>query len=205
MLLILINNALKKYFDQDAEIAARLQQLENQPLLLKLTDLRKQLLITTSGASISVSEYPVDAVAPPITTTIHANIITLLRIASGADYQSVLHSGDLRIEGAVEPANRLYTIFTQVDIDWEEIASTYMGDALAHQLGNLARGAQSYRRRSIKNLRADLSEYLQEESRMLPAKTEIERFLHNVDVLDADIERLEARVRRLVKVYNPYP
>jgi ubiquinone biosynthesis protein UbiJ len=43
----------------------------------------------------------------------------------------------------------------------------------------------------------DLSEYLQEESRIVPAKPEIEAFMDGVDILRSDVDRLHARVERL--------
>ena len=199
MLLKFINNSLKQYFNSDPEVAAQLQDLADQYLLLKLTDVKKQFLITPTDSSIVVTEYKNGKDKNEITTTIHSNVIALLRLGLGADYQSMLNSGVLKIEGDVELANQLRAIFMRVDIDWEEVASKYVGDSLAYQLGVFARRAKNYQLRSVENLRLDVSEYLQEESRITPTKVEIEKFLNDVDELDADIERLEARTRRLVE------
>ena len=199
MLLKLINNSIKKYFDSDPEVAAQLHELEGHQLLLELTDLKKEFLITPIDSSIIVTEYQNDEAVKEITTTIHANVITFLRLALGADYQSMLNDATLKIDGDVELANRLRTIFTKVDIDWEEVASKYVGDSLAYQLCIVARRTKSYKQRSFENFRLDVSEYLQEESRIVPTRVEIERFLNDVDTLDADIDRLEARLRRLGK------
>ena len=199
MLLKFINNSLKQYFNSDPEVAAQLQDLADQYLLLKLTDVKKQFLITPTDSSIVVTEYKNGEDKNEITTTIHSNVIALLRLGLGADYQSMLNSGVLKIEGDVELANQLRAIFMRVDIDWEEVASKYVGDSLAYQLGVFARRANNYQLRSVENLRLDVSEYLQEESRITPTKVEIEKFLNDVDELDADIERLEARTRRLVE------
>lgn len=202
MLLKFINNSIKKYFDSDPEVADQLHELEGQQLLLKLTELKKEFLITPIDSSIIVTEYQDNEAIKEITTTIHANVITLLRLALGADYQSMLNDATLKIDGDVELANRLRTIFIKVDIDWEEVASKYVGDSLAYQLGVVARRTKSYKQRSVENFRLDVSEYLQEESRIVPTRVEIERFLNDVDTLDADIDRLEARMRRLVEVCN---
>ena len=43
-----------------------------------------------------------------------------------------------------------------------------------------------------------MSEYLQEESRILPTKVELDRFMSDVDGLDANVQRLEARIQRLM-------
>ena len=203
MFLKLINNALKKYLDSDPEIAAKLNKFEGQCLLVHLTDIEKEFLVTPIHAGIEVSEHVVDEDASEeselnITTTIHSNIISLARMGLGAEYQSMLNSGALKIEGDVEFANQLRSIFMQVDIDWEEIASKYVGDAVAYQVGLFVNKFKNYKKRSVDNFRLDVSEYLQEESRIVPTKVELDRFMSSVDSLDANVQRLEARIQRLM-------
>ncbi|NNC68142.1 MAG: hypothetical protein HKN83_08930 [Gammaproteobacteria bacterium] len=205
MLLKLINNALQKYLDSDPEIAAKLNKFEGQRLLVHLTDIEKEFLLTPVNSSVVVSEHVVDEDASEeselnITTTIHSNIISLARMGLGAEYRSMLNSGSLKIEGDVEFANQLRSIFIQVDIDWEEIASKYVGDAVAYQIGLIANKFKNYKKRSIENFRLDVSEYLQEESRILPTKVELDRFMIGVDSLDANVQRLEARIQRLMSM-----
>ncbi len=205
MLLKLINNTLQKYLDSDPEIAAKLNKFEGQRLLVHLTDIEKEFLLTPVNSSVVVSEHVVDEDASEeselnITTTIHSNIISLARMGLGAEYRSMLNSGSLKIEGDVEFANQLRSIFIQVDIDWEEIASKYVGDAVAYQIGLIANKFKNYKKRSIENFRLDVSEYLQEESRILPTKVELDRFMSGVDSLDANVQRLEARIQRLMSM-----
>lgn len=205
MLLKLINNALQKYLDSDPEIAAKLNKFEGQRLLVHLTDIEKEFLVTPIQSGIVVSEHIVDEEAldagkPEITTTIHSNIVSLAKMGLGAEYQSMLNSGALKIEGDVEFANQLRSIFMQVDIDWEEIASKYVGDSVAYQVGLFVNRFKNYKKRSVDNFCLDVSEYLQEESRILPTKVELERFMGGVDNLDANVQRLEARVQRLMNL-----
>ncbi len=203
MFLKLINNALQKYLDSDPEIAAKLNKFEGLCLLVHLTDIEKEFLVTPIHAGIEVSEHVVDEDASEeselnITTTIHSNIISLARMGLGAEYQSMLNSGALKIEGDVEFANQLRSIFMQVDIDWEEIVSKYVGDAVAYQVGLFVNKFKNYKKRSVDNFRLDVSEYLQEESRIVPTKVELDRFMSSVDSLDANVQRLEVRIQRLM-------
>lgn len=197
MLLMFINRLLRWYFNSDPEVASQLGELENQRILLSLTDLKRSFLITVENTSVIVAEYQRDKEAKEIAVTVHVGVATLLRLALGEDYMPMLRSGTLKIEGDVETVDRLHAIFTRVEVDWEEIVSEYVGDSLAYQSGVFVRRAKNYLRRSGENFRLDVSEYLQEESRTVPTRTETDRFLHDVDALDADIERLEARVSRL--------
>jgi ubiquinone biosynthesis protein UbiJ len=203
MLVNLINNALKKYLDSDPEISAKLSKFEGQCLLVHLTDIEKEFMVTPVNAGVVVSKHVVDedTSGEPelnITTTIHSNIISLARMGLGSEYQSMLNSGSLKIEGDVEFANQLRSIFMQVDIDWEEVASKYVGDAAAYQVGLFVNKFKNYKKRSVDNFRLDVSEFLQEESRILPTKVELDRFMGDVDDLDANVQRLEARIQRLM-------
>ena len=202
MLLNLINNGLKKYLDSDPEISVKLNEFEGQCLLVHLTDIEKKFLVTPIQAGVVVSEHIVDEDAEndelQISTTIHSNIISLVRMGLGAEYQSMLNSGALKIEGDAEFANQLRSIFMQVDIDWEEVASKYVGDSVAYQVGLFVNKFKNYKSRSVDNFRLDSSEYLQEESRILPTKVELDRFMNGVDDLDANVQRLEARIQRLI-------
>lgn len=201
MLLTLINNAMQKYLDSDPEIASKLSQFEDKYLLLKLTDINKCFVVIPSPSKITVREFSENCDeegTQDFTTKIESNIISLMRLGLGGDYQSMLNKGTLTMEGDVEFANQLFAIFKEIDIDWEEVTSKYVGDSIAYQLGLFASKVKNYSSRSADNFRLDISEYLQEESRILPTRVEIDRFMSDVDHLDADVQRLEARVLRLI-------
>jgi ubiquinone biosynthesis protein UbiJ len=72
-----------------------------------------------------------------------------------------------------------------------------IGDVAARQVANFARGLLDWGRRAGGSLATSVAEYLQEEGRDLPTRTETEEFLADVDRLRDDTERLEARLARL--------
>ncbi len=108
-----------------------------------------------------------------------------------------LFSGQVEIQGDTELAHRLGKILGAMDIDWEEQLSQLTGDLIAHHVGNLARDAAGWGRNTLHTLGLDLQEYLQEESRVIPGRSEIEAFLADVDRLRDDVERLQARISLL--------
>ena len=59
MLLEFINNSLTKYLESDPEVASQLHELKGQVLLLNLTDLNEEYLITPTHSSRgSLSHIP---------------------------------------------------------------------------------------------------------------------------------------------------
>jgi ubiquinone biosynthesis protein UbiJ len=101
------------------------------------------------------------------------------------------------IQGDTDTGEQFQDILSAVDWDWEEQLSRITGDVLAHQAGKLARKATLFIKNSRSTLQQDISEYLQEEVRLLPARIEVGYFLEEVDQLRADVDRLSARVDRL--------
>lgn len=104
---------------------------------------------------------------------------------------------DVEIVGDTQLGKAFKELLDSVDIDWEEHLSRVTGDTLAHQLGNTLRNIFSWGQRATDTLSHDMAEYLQEESRDLPARGAVEEFLDAVDTLRSDTDRLEARIRRL--------
>ncbi|MCI0654518.1 MAG: sterol-binding protein, partial [Methylococcaceae bacterium] len=63
--------------------------------------------------------------------------------------------------------------------------------------GNLVRGALQWGRESHEAMKLNITEYLQEERRDLPTAYECNELFKHVDILRADAERMEMRVKRL--------
>lgn len=129
-------------------------------------------------------------------TTLRGSPLGLARMAMGGTGEG-LFTGEVEIHGDVALGQRFRRIWDGLEIDWEEHLSQYTGDILAHQAGNIVRGLGEWGRQGAARLRQDLGEYLQEERRDLPHRNETAAFLGAVDRLRDDVERIDARVRRL--------
>lgn len=123
--------------------------------------------------------------------------LDLLRAGDREAGAEQLFSQRVRIEGDSGLAQRFGAILGDVDIDWEEHLSRIVGDVAAHEVGSAARAARELGQRTGRTAEQNLREYLQEESRLLPTRYEVNEFLDAVDVLRDDVERLAARVERL--------
>ncbi|MGD0501545.1 MAG: sterol-binding protein [Steroidobacteraceae bacterium] len=102
-----------------------------------------------------------------------------------------------RVAGDAEIAARYRELFALARPDLEEELSRLIGDLPARRLSLAAQGAIGWARRAGRTARENLAEYLQEESRDLVARPEVEEFVHGVDRLRDTAERVEARLARL--------
>jgi ubiquinone biosynthesis protein UbiJ len=129
--------------------------------------------------------------------TLSGSPFDLLRASAPDQGVGELFAGHVRFGGDEGLAQRFSQTLAGLDIDWEEFLAQRIGDVPAHEIGRLGRRARSGAQRFRANARETLSDYLTEESRLLPHRFEVEAFLEDVDTLRDDTERLEARIARL--------
>ncbi len=78
----------------------------------------------------------------------------------------------VHIHGDAEVAQTFSELLKQARPDLEEELSRVIGDVAAHQVGNVARSALGFARRAADTFAQNVSEYLQEEGRDAPSRTE---------------------------------
>jgi len=127
---------------------------------------------------------------------ISGSLLTLARMA-GAPGTEALRQGSLDISGDVQLAGDFQKLLALAKPDLEEELSAIVGDVAAHRLGELARGARRWSREARATMGANIREYLQEESRDVPSRYEVDRFGDAVGKLRDDVDRLAARINRL--------
>jgi ubiquinone biosynthesis accessory factor UbiJ len=186
--------ALNRYLALDPDTLARMAELEGRVIGLQWrgTDLALYFLPGPGGVQV-LNHYEGEP-----DTLLSGSPLALAELGLGGDRERALFSGAVEIHGDTASGQRFQQILEAMDIDWEEHLARLIGDVAAHQAARLAREGQQYLRGSADTLRQDLGEYLTEESRLLPARIEVENFLADIDRLRMDTDRLEARVLRLL-------
>lgn len=127
---------------------------------------------------------------------ISGSLLTLARMA-GEPGTSALRDGSLELTGDPHLADDFQKLLAYARPDIEEELSSVVGDVVAHRLGDLARGVRNWSRDARSTMGANIREYLQEESRDVPSRYEVDRFADKVSALRDDVDRLEARMNRM--------
>lgn len=186
-----LERALNHYLALDPDSPRRLQRLLGRRVDLEILGLRLRFSVARNGVQLlSQDSGTPDAV-------LRGSPAALARLKLADNPGKALVEGEVRIEGDSAVAQDFGDLLGGVDIDWEELAAHMLGDVAAHRLGRWVRGAVGWARRSADGLARDLGEYLQEESRQLPARSEVEALLDDIDRLRSDLDRLAARIERL--------
>jgi len=186
-----VETALDRALALDPETADRLAGLEGRVLALVLEGLDLTLYLVLGRRIQVLGSYEGEADAE-----IRGTPLALARMPFEQKGRS-LFAGEVRLSGDSEVAHRFQAALEDLDIDWEALLAGVIGDPAAHQIGRGARGLGQWLSQAADTLAADLGEYLREESRLTPARIELENLFADIDRVRSDADRLEARIRRL--------
>jgi len=129
--------------------------------------------------------------------TISGNLPAFARMLVGEIAAAAMAAADMQIKGDMKLGQHFKDIMDNIEIDWEENASRYLGDVLAHKLGNVARTVHDWRVQAYENMTQTAVEFLQQESRLSPSISEVEEYLQGVDAVRNDADRLAQRIQRM--------
>jgi len=198
----LIDVAINRYLGLDTTAKSAVSRLSGKSIEIRLSDAGVFFFLCPEQDHMTVvNHYDGDA-----DTTMTASILTLARLGLGIadDGADSLFSGDVEITGDASLGQQFHNLLKNVQIDWEEIISNYTGDIVAHQIGNSIRTLSRWGKNTVATLSLDTTEYLQEESHQLPSTWEMQTFLSNIDAIRIDVDRAEAKTKRLLALNDQF-
>ena len=128
---------------------------------------------------------------------ISGSLLSLARLATPSATEAI-RDGSVELHGDARVAQSFQQLLRYARPDIEEELSSLFGDTAAHSMGNFARRAGEWGKDARETLQQNISEYLQEESRAVPGRAEVDAFRHNVETLRDDVARFEARLNKIV-------
>ncbi|SRR5436190_9110318 len=185
-----LERALNREIAESSAALDLLAELDGESLGVDVRGLGLHCVLRASRERIAVEPRSVAS------ATLTASPFDLLRLVRASDLATLRGTG-ATITGSPEVAERFAKLLKLARPDLEEHAARWIGDVPAHALGEAARDAGAWLERAARTLRADAAEFLQEESRALPAALEAQAFYADVDKLRDDVERAAARLARL--------
>lgn len=130
-----------------------------------------------------------------IDASLGGNALSLASLLTGS--KDSLQNSKVKVSGDMAKAQRLQSILSAANIDWEYHLSRLFGDVPTQTASNAAQKGMQQAKSSIDSLAQDLDEYLHEEKRLLPGEIEVEEFYRRIDELKLRADRLAARIKQL--------
>ncbi|MBI1394479.1 MAG: hypothetical protein GC151_00755 [Betaproteobacteria bacterium] len=125
--------------------------------------------------------------------TVRLSPLTAARLAGG----DLSARSDVDTEGDDALARAVWHVASNLRWDAEEDLSRLVGDIAAHRIAGAARSAKAAGSDALARTGVAIAEYVTEEAHLSPPAAELEDFLHRVDELRDDVDRLESRIARL--------
>ncbi len=186
---------LNRYLGRDPTAVSECEQLIGRSMAVHLRELDLTLQVVPVRGGLALTQDTGEASDVRMDTSVPASLRLLA--ARPEQRQAMIASGQVRITGDVQLADRLFRILRRVDFDPEELVASVLGDVAGHRVGVLVRGLLAWGSRAGATLGVDTVEYLREETHDLAHGADVAEWMDAVDTLGADVERLAARVRRV--------
>lgn len=178
--------------DDNAEALALCAKLEGRTVALEFREFGAPLYLRPHARGIEIFNHWRGEPDVTVQGTVPALLFANLNREPGTP-------AGVRIAGDAGLGQEFQKLVRLLDIDWEDRLARLVGGPAAYRVGQALRGFGGWTRESAGRFGDNLREYLQEESRDLPLRAEVESFNGAVDGLRADIDRLDARVQRLFR------
>lgn len=112
------------------------------------------------------------------------------------DHKTLAGTG-VELIGSSNLLVQIQTILSDLDIDWEDALSDYLGDITSHALANHLRGKGRWLKDRLSSGQRLVGEYLTEELEATPHKYALAEFNRGVDEFVLAVDKLEARFNKL--------
>ncbi len=195
----LLASALNKYLALDPEAPEKLTALDGKVICIDIKGPNKTIYLLINDSRISaVKTHDIEPDA-----TIIGSPAALFKLGVHRDSAPLFFAGEVEIRGDTRLGRQFKSLLAEMEIDWEEHLSGYVGDIAAHRIAVLFNNLRKWSKSAADNLADDVGEYLQEESRDVVSGAEMGMFYQQVDKLRDDTERLIARIDRLPGIGRP--
>jgi len=191
MLLTTLERSINRVLLTAAGGPAAIQDLEGKVIELHLDDLDVSVWAASNGRSLRLSSVNPGKQDLRVSGRSSEMLKAALEGRAGGRFPS-----EVTVEGNMDTARQVQHLLQALDPDWEEALAGVTGDSVAHGLGRAARQGMTWGRETGDALSRNLAEYIRDELRVVPDRSEVEAFLDAVDTLREDVDRLAARIDR---------
>lgn len=194
-LLASVEHGLNRVLRLDSTALPRLAALEGKVIAIDCLQPALQLYILPDEDGLLLAAHR----ESEADCTLRAPASSLIQLALAKDKTAVLHSPQVQLHGDSAVLLDLVAVLQDLELDWEYELSRWLGPVPTALLAGHLRLRARWTRQGLARFSQNLSEYLAEESRTLVGRREAEAAFSELDRVKVDVERLEARIRRLAR------
>ncbi len=171
-----------------------LKKLEQKTLTLVLSEFSFPLSLSIDNNKVIVSGLTERA-----DCTIKTSLKTLQELKAEQQLTELIKQDKLDLTGDIKVAQQFLTIAENLNIDWQSELATHIGDMPTHKLVQLGKKVTDKFQFASKQIKADASEYIVHEKRLVVTRSQIEHFSQQVSQLSNEVDQVSARIEALTK------
>ncbi len=185
-----LQQTLNARISDDLDLQHGLKKIGNKSITLHLTGLELRLHFFIRENNIEIlNQY--DGTLDAEINIAPLTFLSLINSTEAADKQIFDTRGDKAL------ADSFLNLLPLLKIDWEKQLSKITGGVIASQAGSQFRRYKNEQQRNWQSMQDNVSEYLQEETQLLPSKYEFDDMRESNEQLRQKLSGLEQRVEAL--------
>ncbi|MDH5434841.1 MAG: SCP2 sterol-binding domain-containing protein [Gammaproteobacteria bacterium] len=147
--------------------------------------------------SIAISNLNDKKVSAVISGKLSDYIQMALKGSKGG--KDAVFTGEIHFSGDINTARQFQEYLLSLNLDWQEPISQIFGDVAGYQISKGIVGFASFMEQWFDETKKDIPEILQHELNVTPSHLETEHFFEKIGDLRGHADRLEAKIKRLIK------
>ena len=187
-----IEPGINKLLAFDEQASQKLTKLENKSLSVCLTDLSVSIKLQVLNNKVQLSSN-IDDYDCLVTTSSQY----LRSLSDASQLTKLIKQDNLELDGDLAIAQSFSDLLINNDIDWQELLSSYFGDAMAHKIATGIKILANNIKVKSKDMDYTLSTAITEELKLSPHYNEVSLFIDDVDSLSAKVDKLAATINKL--------
>jgi ubiquinone biosynthesis protein UbiJ len=186
--------ALNRLLILEPQLKVELQNSQHKVLCIELRDWQHSIALTYTGQQFMILSGYTDQADCHIS----ANVDTLMQLTNPSLLTQLIRQDKLDLDGDLQLAQSYSNAFSNLNINWAEHLSHYLGDAPAQQLVNCFHEAKKRGGSVNKTLQTTLSQLCQDELKVTIHPLELEQFKMHTRHVKNHTAQLEQRIHSLL-------
>jgi ubiquinone biosynthesis protein UbiJ len=131
------------------------------------------------------------------TARVSSKATSLLSLLLTTPGSAALSNPEIEISGDAQFVQAIFQNLKNLDLRWDDLLAPWLGDHPTHLAKTSRDSIRQWSAQSKTSMSASLSDYLREESKLLPVRGQLDQFNSAMDDLKLRIDRAKARIERL--------
>lgn len=184
--------AVAQLIAMDPKAQGGLSRLAGKQLSFRLKEWPMTVVLSTTAQGMLFNQHD-----EAVDCAIQTDIASLRLLRDPSQLTRLIKADALQIDGDIQVAQQYSAFFQQLDPDWQQTLSRYVGDALAHKIARSTQQLHQYLSNKTVAVQQLSTELLQDELQLSPGAAELAQFSAAVSLLAAKADILQQQLQHL--------